>query len=323
MRGTALRHFAVHHCLDVVAHQSHGGEQGAEFVGAAFRNDDVELAGRNVFGDVRSDRDRPHDSPRQGPGHHRRQQERQRRAGDIEIEVARDGRARGLPVKESIARGVIDQEIDLLVDLAAVLIEHFPVRIELGPVEQAFTHASPSRHLASHIGGRLLGAIRLRALHRDRQIVVQRLGERIDLLLELDPRGGLVGNPKASERRAHGGEVGGRRPRVIDRHQRFVIGLVDQNPGVFDAKGGVAAKRRRDRAHDQERDQNPARGWSRRTRPPGAGRDAIGPPFRQSMTLFCCGALARLVIDRYRRTRGQLKRTELADPILRSSLTPP
>ena len=110
-----LRDFAFHHGLDVVAHRSHGGEQRAQFVGAAFRDDDVELAGGDALGDPGRSRDRPHDAPRQRPRHHRRQQQRQHCADNIEIQVARNRRARRLPVEEAVARRVVDQQIDLLV----------------------------------------------------------------------------------------------------------------------------------------------------------------------------------------------------------------
>ena len=83
--GALLRDFALHHGLDVVAHRSHGCEQRAQFVGATFRDDDVELAGSDALGDPRCSGDRPHDAPRQSPGDDRRQEQRQRCADDVQI----------------------------------------------------------------------------------------------------------------------------------------------------------------------------------------------------------------------------------------------
>jgi hypothetical protein len=44
------------------------------------------------------------------------------------------------------------------------------------------------------------------------------------------------------ERRAHSGEIRRCRASVIDRHQRFVEGLVDQDAGMPDTEGRIDAE---------------------------------------------------------------------------------
>src|SRR6202030_4128320 len=144
LRGTALLDLAVHHRFDVVAHHAHGGEQRTELVAATFVHGDVELAGGDARGDVGGDRDRTDDAPRQGPGDQRGEQQRQRDAGNIELDVVGDRGARALPVQEAVAGGVVHQQIDLVVDLDRVLVERRPVDVELGAVEKALADATPS-----------------------------------------------------------------------------------------------------------------------------------------------------------------------------------
>ena len=79
LRGAALLHLALHHRLDVVAHQAHGGEQRAEFVGAALGNFDVELAAGDLPGGGGSRGDRSDDAARQQPRHCGGDQQREQR----------------------------------------------------------------------------------------------------------------------------------------------------------------------------------------------------------------------------------------------------
>ena len=279
LRGTALRDLAVHHRLDVVAHHAHGGEQRAEFVAGALGDRDVELAGGDALGDVGGDRDRPDDAPRQRPGDQRREQQRQRDAGDVELDVVGDRGAGALPVQEAVAGGVVHQEIDLVVDLDRVLVERRPVDVELGAVEEPLANASPGVHRALDALGGAGGAHRLRALRGDREVFRQRGAELVELVVQRRAHVGIGGDPAPRECRAHGGEIGRRRAGVIDRHQRFVEGLVDQQAGIADAHGGVGAERRGDHAHDQERDQDAAAdGHAKR----GGARRALAP--RRSQT---------------------------------------
>ncbi len=146
LRRTALRHLAVHHRLDVVAHHAHGGEQRTELVGAALGHGDVELAGGNALGDVGGDRHRPDDAPRQRPGHQRRQQPAPTRCRAILSWMSRATvGARGLAVQKAVAGGVVHQEIDLIVDLVGVAVERLPIDVALAAVEQALAISSSSR----------------------------------------------------------------------------------------------------------------------------------------------------------------------------------
>ena len=92
------------------------GEQGTEFIGAAFRHGNVEIAGGDQFGDVGSDRDRPGDPAGQSPGDKRGQQQRQRDANDVKLQIVPDRRPGTLPVQEAVTGGVIHEQVDLVID---------------------------------------------------------------------------------------------------------------------------------------------------------------------------------------------------------------
>ena len=68
------------------------------------------------------------------------------------------------------------------------------------------------------------------------EILVERLGQVLDVVVELGARGGVVGDPQAREGGAHGGKIGRGGARVVDRHQRFIERLVDEDAGVLDAE---------------------------------------------------------------------------------------
>ena len=104
-----------------------------------------------------------------------------------------------------------------------------------------------------------------------------------DFALELGAIVGVGLDPAACESGPHGGKIGRGRARVIDRHQRLIVGLVDQDAGVLNAQGRVVAERRRDHAHDQKRDQDAAaNGRAER----GHGRGAAAPAGQQPVNQF-------------------------------------
>src|SRR5581483_2516149 len=117
----------VHHLPDVVAHQTHRGEQRTKFVGAAVRDHDVEFAVGDPLGDVRCSRNRPDDASCEQQGDDAGQDQRQDGAGDVELRIACDGGARDLTVNEAVAGGVVDKKVNLLVDLFGDVVERFPV----------------------------------------------------------------------------------------------------------------------------------------------------------------------------------------------------
>jgi hypothetical protein len=90
------------------------------------------------------------------------------------------------------------------------------------------------------------------------QVFGERSAEFADLLAEFGAHRGIGGDPLPHECRAHSREIGRGCAGVIDRHQRFVEGLVDQDAGMPDTEGRINAEPSGDHAHDQERDENPA-----------------------------------------------------------------
>ncbi len=182
LRGAALLDLAIHHRLDVVAHDAHGGEQRAKLVGAAPRHGDVEFAGGDALGDVGRHGDRSDDAPRQAPGDERREQQRQRGAGDVELHVARDRRARALAIEEAIAGGVVHQQIDLIVDPVGVVVERVPIHVELGAVNEPLANALPGVHGALDVLGGARRANRLRTRGRDLEVLRQRNTELVDFV---------------------------------------------------------------------------------------------------------------------------------------------
>ena len=118
LRRMPLRDLALHHCLDVVAHQAHGREQRAQFVGAALGDNNIKLAGGDALGDTRRDCDRAARSAAPAP-------RRRAPTATAPAPCRRYSRFRSratvaradLPIEEAVARRIIDQQIDLFMDL--------------------------------------------------------------------------------------------------------------------------------------------------------------------------------------------------------------
>ena len=171
LRGAALLHLSLHHRLDVVAHQPHGGEQRAKFIGAALRNFDVELAACDLPGRRGSRRHRPDDAPRQQPRHGGGDQQREQRAAEIEVDFSRHRRARSLAIEEGVARSVVDQQVDLLLDDGGVVVERVPVDVGFGAGEQAQANVVPVSAARCTLAAALRRTLRLRALRGDLQVL--------------------------------------------------------------------------------------------------------------------------------------------------------
>ncbi|MGB6963700.1 MAG: hypothetical protein WBD90_04245, partial [Xanthobacteraceae bacterium] len=171
-------------------------------------------------------------------------------ADDVQLYVMGNCRARALPVEKSVAGGVIDQKIDLIVDPAGIMVGRAPVRIGSVAVDEALTNCFPGVDGALHVLRGADGTSRLRARGSDLEILRQRYAEIIDFTIEGGALLRIGGDEASREGRAHSGEVARRSARLIDRHQRPVERLVDEHAGILDAHDGVTADRSGDHAHD-------------------------------------------------------------------------
>ena len=269
---TALRDLVLHHGLDVFTHDPHGCEQGSQFIRASLRNLAVQLTIGNSAGHRRCGRHRADDAVGKQPGHEAREEHGKSRAGDIELGVRRDRRARPLAIQEGIPGRIIDQQIDLLIDDRRIAIELVPVDVGRGALEQTTIHVRPRLGRLLHLRRRIRGAARLRTRPGDLQVVGQRLFEGFYALVGF-ARIGPGDRHSARERRLHGGEIGRSRPSVVDRHQGFVESLVDQDAGAPDPHRRVPAEYAGDHAHDQKSNDN-----ATANRPEPRGRPCNRPP---------------------------------------------
>ena len=113
-------------------------------------------------------------------------------------------------------------------------------------LEIAKTYYLNSANNAAHFARTMAGEISARGLftpdrRADLKVFVEGIAELLDLSVERGAHLRIGGDPLPRECGAHRGETGRRRARVIDRHQRFVESLVDENAGIPDPHGGVTA----------------------------------------------------------------------------------
>ena len=99
---------------------------------------------------------------------------------------------------------------------------------------------------------RLRRAIGLGAIERNPQIVAQIFFEIDDPRVEPGPRIGVLREETACESGLNGIEIGGGRPRVIDRHERFVEGLRNELTFAAQIEDRENAEGAGHHAHDQE-----------------------------------------------------------------------
>ena len=105
----ALRHLALHHAAQVLAHGRERSEQHAELILAAFGHRAVELPLGDPAGDVRGDGDLADDVMGQQPRDRGGEQHCGRQAGDVQPPILGDRRAGVLPIAEPVPGGVVDQ----------------------------------------------------------------------------------------------------------------------------------------------------------------------------------------------------------------------
>ena len=155
------------------------------------------------------------------------------------MHVAHDGGARVLPVKEAVAGRVVHQQIDLFVDLESILVERFPVQLGRRAIDESFTDLFPGFDRTFYVFGSTCSANRLGTPGGDLKVLGKQGAKLFDLIVERRAHLRVSSDPLPRECRAHCGEIGRRRARVIDRHQRFVERFVDQDTRVSYAEGRV------------------------------------------------------------------------------------
>ncbi|HWM83484.1 MAG TPA: hypothetical protein VNQ56_15600 [Pseudolabrys sp.] len=85
-------------------------------------------------------------------------------------------------------------------------------------------------------------ARRLRPIGGDGEVVVERVHQTFDLIVETLPYHRIDAGFAAQKSGLHGREVGGRGPRIVDRHQRFVEGLGDERAGAANAESRISTE---------------------------------------------------------------------------------
>jgi len=250
-----LRHLALHHGPQALAHRRERVEEGAEFVLAAPGHHAVELSLGDQARDVRGDSHLPHDATRQQPGHQAGQQQGSCQPRQVQPPVLGHRGPRTLPVGEPVPGGVVDQQVHLPVgslDVAGKLAVLGRDRRR----DLLLPRFVPGVHVGLGLGCGLRGACRLRPLGGDRQIFGERSSDLAEPHLDLGPRV-LVGSLGIACRTdLHQGEIRRGGTGVVDRHQRTVVSLGDECAAMLDAVGSMEADDAGDRRHDQERDQD-------------------------------------------------------------------
>ena len=252
LRRAALRDLLLHHRRDVAAHHRHRAQERAELVVPALGHLHGQLAGRDAARHRRGVGDRPHDLPRQEQGHDTREHDRHQGRDDAQPHVAGHDRPGGLPIGEAVAGGEIDEQVEVLLGHRRMGVEGLP-DIDGLPIGAEFpARREPLGHCVLGGGGLLRGPLRLRPFGRDLDIFFEGLRQRLDPRFERAPLVRIAGKARPRHRGLQGGEIGRRGTRVIDGHQRAVVGLIDQGARGHDAERRVSAEERRDGAQHQE-----------------------------------------------------------------------
>ena len=234
LRRDALRDLLLHRPADVVAHDAHGGEEGAEFVRAAGRDRHAEVAGRDPRRDHGRIRHRPHDAPRQQESDEGRHGQGEQRAEQVDLRLAGDDGPGLLPVDETVAGGVVDEEVEMLFGLGRMPVDDVPIGLPGLAAGEDGAGSVPILHRALHGLRRLGRAARLGPLDRHGEILGEHAAEGLEPAFELRLHGGVGAHPPTGFQGAHIGEIGGGGPRVIDRHE----GLVEGPAHEFVGPGG-------------------------------------------------------------------------------------
>ena len=202
----ALRHLALHHAAQVLAHGRERVEQDAELILAALGHRAVELPLGDPAGNVRSDGDLADDMAGQQPGDRGGEQHRGRQAGDVQPPILGHRRPGALPIAEAVPGGVVYQQVDLTVggpDIAFDGVLGCGGRVALLP------GCVPGGDGGLGPYSRLSGPRGLRTFGGDFEILVERVPEPDESRFQLGPHALIRGLGVAPGGDLHQGEVCG------------------------------------------------------------------------------------------------------------------
>ena len=259
MRRAAGGDFPLHGGANVVAHHRHGIEQLAQLVAAGGGDLDIELACGDAPRRARGQGNGADHAPRQQDGDGGADEEGEEGRGDAEATIGPDRCKRALAVLEAVIGGELDELVEIIEHDGGAALERRVVGAVGAHREEAAAQAIPVGGSPGGGAGLIRRGLRHRPFFGDAQIFRERLGEIVDVGVELMRAVGIRGGLALHQRQLHGREVGQRQAGIADRHQRLVIGLHDQAPGLIDAVDSIPAEKPGDRRKRAEGQQNLSR----------------------------------------------------------------